>query len=296
MYNYDFEGKLEFNDDASFNFLDNHHLEDEQEINCFKNNQLIFEDENDNDDDLYYINPKEKKTQNISDSSKTRCTSNTIVKQKKNEEYFKIEKVKKKVKLGRNSKNEIYLQKNQHTKDEINNIITKIKRNVMSNIIYFINILLKNSENPRIKERRLNKIDQSIIIVCKKEQNLELLEKTLKDLLSSEISIKYRHFDKNYNKELIDIILEEDDEDIKEVLNKTLEDMVNIYVQDIVEDNIYKDFRRIKDDKSDILELYENDGTEYFNKYEAVAKNLKRIISARPSRNRNNNKTKNNAK
>ena len=161
----------------------------------------------------------------------------------------------------------------------------------MSSIIYFINILLKNSDNLRIKERRLNKIDQSIIIVCKKEQNLELLETKLKDLLSSEISIKYRHFDKNYNKELIDIILEEDDEDIKEVLNKTLEDMVNIYVQDIVEDNIYKDFRRIKDDKSDILELYENDGTEYFNKYETVAKNLKRIISARPSRNRSNNKT-----
>ena len=296
MYNYDFEGKLEFNDTTSFNFLDNHHLEDEQEINCFNNNQLIFEDEEDcNDDERYYIT-KDKKTQNISDS-KTRCTYGVIEKQKKNKEvYFKFEKGKKKVKLGRNSKNEINPQKNQHTKDEINNIITKIKRNVMSNIIYFINFLLKISDNPRIKERRLNKIDQSLIIVCKKEQNLELLETKLKDLLSSEISIKYRHFDKNYNKELIDIILEEDDENIKDVLNKTLEDMVNIYVQDVVEDNIYKDFGRLKDDKSDILELYESDGTEYFNKYEAVAKNLKSIISARPSRNRSSNKTKTKAK
>jgi hypothetical protein len=201
---------------------------------------------------------------------------------KKKEIIFKI--VKCKNKAGRNKKDKKYNKENQHNKFEINNVMTKLKRNVSNNSRDLANILLKESENPRLKNIRLCKIDKSIIEVCKKEKNLALLKTELKDLLSSKPSIKYKHYDENYNKKQIDKILKENDPKLNELLNKTVEDMVNIYVQKNVENNMYKYFRRIEDDKIKLLELYEDDGNEYYHIYEYVAKNLKTIISKRNSR------------
>jgi hypothetical protein len=192
--------------------------------------------------------------------------------------------VKCKKKAGRNKKDKKYNKENQHNKFETNNVMTKVKRNVSNNTRDLANKLLKESENPRLKNIRLCKIDKSIIEVCKKEKNLALLKTELKDLLSSKPSIKYKHYDENYNKKQIDKILKENDPKLNELLNKTVEDMVNIYVQKNVENNMYKYFRRIEDDKIDLLELYEDDGNEYYHIYEYVAKNLKTIISKRNSR------------
>ena len=201
---------------------------------------------------------------------------------KKKEKIYKIVKCKKKA--GRNKKDKKYNKENQHNKFETNNVMTKVKRNVSNNTRDLANKLLKESENPRLKNIRLCKIDKSIIEVCKKEKNLALLKTELKDLLSSKPSIKYKHYDENYNKKQIDKILKENDPKLNELLNKTVEDMVNIYVQKNVENNMYKYFRRIEDDKIDLLELYEDDGNEYYHIYEYVAKNLKTIISKRNSR------------
>jgi hypothetical protein len=201
---------------------------------------------------------------------------------KKKEKIYKIVKCKKKA--GRNKKDKKYNKENQHNKFETNNVMTKVKRNVSNNTRDLANKLLKESENPRLKNIRLCKIDKSIIEVCKKEKNLALLKTELKDLLSSKPSIKYKHYDENYNKKQIDKILKENDPKLNELLNKTVEDMVNIYVQKNVENNMYKYFRRIEDDKIDLLELYEDDGMEYYHKYEYIAKNLKTIILKRNSR------------
>jgi hypothetical protein len=201
---------------------------------------------------------------------------------KKKEIIFEIMKCKKKV--GRNRKDKKYNKDNQHDKFETSNVMTRVKRNVSNNSRDLLNTLLEESENQKLKDIRLCKIDKSIIEVCKKEKNLDLLKTKLKDLFSSKLSIKYKHFDENYNKKQIDKILKENDPKLNEVLNKTVEDMVNIYVQKNVENNMYKYFRRIEDDKIDLLELYEDDGNEYYHIYEYVAKNLKTIISKRNSR------------
>ena len=162
--------------------------------------------------------------------------------------------------------------------------MTRVKRNVGNNSLDLLNTSLEKSENPRLQNIRLCKIDKSVIEVCKKEKNLDLLKTPLKDLFSSKLSIKYKHYDENYNKKQIDKILKENDPKLNEILNKTVEDMVNIYAQKNVEDDIYRDFRRIEDDKNDLLELYEDDGIEYYHKYEYIAKNLKAIILKRNSR------------
>ena len=201
---------------------------------------------------------------------------------KKKEIIFKIMKCKKNV--GRNRKDKKYNKENQHDKFETTNVMTRVKRNVGNNSLDLLNTSLEKSENPRLQNIRLCKIDKSVIEVCKKEKNLDLLKTPLKDLFSSKLSIKYKHYDENYNKKQIDKILKENDPKLNEILNKTVEDMVNIYAQKNVEDDIYRDFRRIEDDKNDLLELYEDDGIEYYHKYEYIAKNLKAIILKRNSR------------
>ena len=189
-----------------------------------------------------------------------------------------------KKKVGRNRKDKKYNKENQHDKFETNNVMTRVKRNVGNNSLDLLNTSLEKSENPRLQNIRLCKIDKSVIEVCKKEKNLDLLKTPLKDLFSSKLSIKYKHYDENYNKKQIDKILKENDPKLNEILNKTVEDMVNIYVQKNVENDIYRDFRRIEDDKNDLLELYEDDGIEYYHKYEYIARNLKAIILKRNSR------------
>ena len=254
-----------------------------KENNSLNNNEIPGNTQptsKNNNEKIIIIKKEEKKEQKVNEEEEKE--EERKKKGKKKEIIFKIMKCKKKV--GRNRKDKKYNKENQHDKFEINNVITRVKRNVTNNSRDLLNTLLEESENPRLKDIRLCKIDKSIIEVCKKEKNVDLLKTKLKDLFSSKLSIKYKHFDENYNKKQIDKILKENDPKLNEVLNKTVEDMVNIYVQKNVENNMYKDFRRIEDDKIDLLELYEDDGMEYYHKYEYIAKNLKTIILKRNSR------------
>ena len=201
----------------------------------------------------------------------------TKKKEKKKRKIFKIGK------QGRNKKNKKYTKEKQHNKFEINNIIMKIKRKVLNNSVEYINKKLKKNE--KMKGIKLKKIEKSIIAVCEKQQNLNLLETKLKDLLSNELSSKYTTIKdkKNFNKEQIDKILKKDDPELNEILNKTLNDMINLYVQEKVENDLYEGFSRIEDDKKEIISMYENDGEDYFNKYKEIAQKLKQIFIERKS-------------
>jgi hypothetical protein len=227
---------------------------------------------------------KEKQKKNpVNSSSNTFFTSRnnmnnaTKKKEEKKRKIFKIGK------QGRNRKNKTLTKKNQHNKFEINNIITKIKRKVLSNSVEYINNKLKKNE--KMKEIKLKKIEKSVIAVCEKQQNLALLETKLKDLLSNDISPKYTTIKdkKNFNKEQIDKILKKDDPELNEILNKTLNDMINLYVQEKVKNDLYEDFSRIEDDKKEIINMYESDGEAYFNKYKKIAQELKQIFLERKS-------------
>ena len=87
--------------------------------------------------------------------------------------------------VGRNRKDKKYNKENQHDKFETTNVMTRVKRNVGNNSLDLLNTSLEKSENPRLQNIRLCKIDKSVIEVCKKEKNLDLLKTPLKDLFSS---------------------------------------------------------------------------------------------------------------
>jgi hypothetical protein len=256
-------------------------------------NEIKLENGNKNEiDNLETINKNKEKQKNnpvnfLPNTSFTSRINMNNAKKKKDEKkgtFFKIGK------QGRNRKNKTITKKNQHNKFEKNNIIIKIKRRAFNFSLRLINKMLKKSENEDIKKIKLKKIKNSIIAVCEKHQNLDLLETKLKDLLSNDISPKYTKKENkaNFNKIQIDIILEKGEPELKEVLNKTFYDMINLYVQEKDENTLYKDIGNIEDDKKKIISLYESDGEVYFDRYKEIAKELKQIILEKKARKKNN--------
>ena len=118
------------------------------------------------------------------------------------EKIFSIKKETKKARKGKifDIKKEIRIK---HTKNKNDNIISKIKRALYNHFLIFINNRLKHSKNTKLNILKLVKNGNSAIMFCKKEENLSLLKSTLKEILSNNISTKYRNKDSSHNKKTI---------------------------------------------------------------------------------------------
>ena len=106
-------------------------------------------------------------------------------------------------KRGRKSQNYPRIERNKMAAD---NIIKKIKTKLFDFLLKFINLLLKKMN----LMNKLLKLDSTYIDKLSRENELKLLETTLKDVLSLNISPKYkskREFKEIYNKEVIDAII-----------------------------------------------------------------------------------------
>jgi hypothetical protein len=131
------------------------------------------------------------------------CNSNNSTKETKKNEIFKFEKVKreknnniKKTKRGRKRKNDI--SERNHNKNSEDNIIRKIKVNMFK---YAIKIINKNSEKNKIKY-----LDYKERSNLKRDDNIDMFNKTLKEIfLDIGPSQKYKK-DRNHNRNLIDKI------------------------------------------------------------------------------------------
>ena len=235
------------------------------------------------------INHKEnKKNSEITKNEKT--VHNNKFKKKK--VIFRFKKVKKL--LGRKSKNYIYNKGIIHTKYNRDNIITKIKRNLYNNFLEFINEKIKLSDNKEIKKIKLKKINGEVIKISSREGNLNLLKKTLKEILSERLSSKYKKYisiNCNYNKEKINYIFNSNEEELKNILNKNLREILFIYCNNNVENEDFEDFEKFKRLKDDIEKFKnKNEKEEYINLYENAAYNFEKIIKGihpRKSRKRN---------
>lgn len=154
-----------------------------------------------------------------------------------------------KKKLGRKKKDDP--QKGKHTKHSNDNMIKKIKSHLLDYLILFFNNILnslfddnkiksyikiiKNNQSikdPK-KEDLIKNLDYNTIMnKTEKEINLKFLKMPLKDFLSQDISNKYKTFNKNTNKRVIEEILlnEKDNEIIKFIFKKlTLGDWIDIF-------------------------------------------------------------------
>ena len=189
------------------------------------------------------------------DITKTKMTTNLLNKKTKrsngdcdmsNEKTNSFEKndEKKKTKQGRKKKEE--KEKGNHTKYSDDNIMRKIKSKFLT--------LSHNLLNESLNDKNLEflKLESSVNENLKKQYNLDLLDKKMKDLYyESEISSKYRKQSKVYadkNKKLIDKIFHDNEklQTIK-ILNLTYRDLFNVFRKKLLTHINYDLRMKIKD-------------------------------------------------
>jgi hypothetical protein len=144
-----------------------------------------------------------------------------------------------KYRKGRKKNDDI--SQRSHNKNSSDNIIKKIKSKCFENILQFINNIL-NQINNNIDEKKkiLKDIDYKYINKLKKEFDLNLLNTSIKDLLSFEVSGKF-HCDVEFNKKLIKELMETkyDNKFLMFVLNMTFREWLDLFTlkKDIKEFN-----------------------------------------------------------
>ena len=149
----------------------------------------------------------------------------------------------------------------KHNKSAADNIIKKIKKNLLKMLVQNINsILEKLNQNYKLKplyyKENVNNIN--------KQNELKYLYMPIGQLLSGPISSKYTNFESNFNEEKIKNILnkESDNEIIKYIFNLTFKEYIDIFTM--------KKEPRIKDVKFDGLDsffeniLKKNDGDQRY--------------------------------
>ena len=180
-------------------------------------------------------------------------------------ETNEIKKLSNKI-LGRKRKKNILLNNQGHNKNSEDNMMRKIKTNLMEYILNLLNDSLKN------KEYKFYRIDKNLMECLKKDFNLRLLNRTIEDIFYNEItSKKYRTpVDAHINREVIDkIILEGREEDTIKILKMTFKDIITeirtnqlkhiefFKIIEIKENKIRED-NNIKDYIDSLKELFSN--------------------------------------
>ena len=213
----------------------------------------------------------------IATAAATKMHAKHEIRAKKTCPIFEVKKEKKTL-LGRRKRNRIYLNEAGHNKFEKKDVLTKIKKRAYNSFLEFINKNIKISKDEEIKKRKikLRKVDNSVIEVSSKIDNLELINMKMEDILSAALSNNHKKIDKNYNKNAIDFILKRKDEKLITTLNKSFEHVIRIYAGDLRDKNfdgfktIEDEVKKIKDNPKDDLEM------EYIKTYTKFAKNFKR--------------------
>lgn len=201
--------------------------------NKFKKNQYIEKAEE-------KLCNKKRKRETFFEKYLKKNNNLIIFKEKKND------KIKKK--RGRKCKEDS--GKEVHTKMSSDNIIKKIKCKIMDYLVIFMNNILDR----KISDLKLYKIDYKYKDQINKKIDLDLLEKSLKDLLSMNITSKVKRHDKNFNEVLIEQILEQIKKEksmeyintIIFVLNMKFRDWISLFT---FKKNIY-DLIKENDDKN----------------------------------------------
>ena len=171
-----------------------------------------------------------------------------IVKTKKviDERIFNIIKVNRN--MGPKPKGYVNVSgKGMHTRNDEDNIIKKKRRALINHSVEFFNKTLEKSDNPLLKSLRIRKVEKSVILVHKKEDNLKFLEMDLEGLFSNRISAKYKKVKSGCNINAIEKILKVGDKGINDILKISIETIINVYNHKI-KNKLFEDFPIIDDD------------------------------------------------
>ena len=145
-----------------------------------------------------------------------------------------------------------------HNKSSSDNIIKKIKSKLFENMLQFINNILNPSDiGINEKKKILKDIDYNYINRLKKEYDLDLLNKSIKDLLSFKVSSKFNCGD-NFNKDLIEelMITKSNNKFLMFALNMTFREWLDLFTlkkePKEFKEELNKNMTKVKDTIEDV--------------------------------------------
>ena len=195
---------------------------------------------------------------------------------------------KKNAKRARNTKKE----KKPHTKFSYDNLKRECKHLVIENVMDFINekinIVYDGNIGEGLFKKQLMKLNQEQKKNSGVEFNQIFLTKTLKEILSQNITKRIKFYKEDHNKVLINRLIEEKKDEFESLFNLTFIDCVEHFIgnKKVEELDGLTLFSELKDS---ILEKYENDGESYYNNLELFMKDFKNIINnAKPRKRKDN--------
>ena len=173
------------------------------------------------------------------DDDKTRATS-------KKHNSNKLELIKKEEKIFNIIKYKV------HNKFGQDNMIRKIKRAFIRSLLNYINKKYEEYQrrNNHKKFKLLKQISPKTVTEIKKENNLKWLNMTIKDVLSKEISTKYKKNNSfvNYNEKQINKLYKDGKvKEVIDILEKTVRDLYNIFINKEDNNETLEGFETLED-------------------------------------------------
>ena len=245
----------------------NEDLNVENESNNLKNKENKENELNNNDNNNTLLGKKRKK-EKMYEVIKSGST---------NDDSFN-----KKTMRGRKKKVEII--KGNHTKFSGDNIMRKIKCHFLSNVNKILNKSIINQKNTFCK------LDNFVNENLKKDYNLKLMKLTFKEIyLTSQISSKYKKFEKDKNKKVIEKIYSENneieaikllDKTYLEVFNTLITNDLDNFCKEILEKEEKNGLPKIDSDNylKEIKNLCENYEKWFLNKKGRKEKKINKVI------------------
>ena len=178
--------------------------------------------------------------------------------------------------MGRRRKNnqsELYSTEPNHTKFREDNIVHKIKIYFTNSTMIYINNKYFEYVGKKSKKRFLGAIKPNFTKVWTKKGNKEYLAKKIRDIFEEKLSNKCKRYSRNHNqKQIQNLIKNNDAKEIIDILNTTVKDMYEKYIgknDTIPGYNLENDLKKIE----------QRNGKEYAEKYKNTALNLIEILN-----------------
>ena len=201
-----------------------------------------------------------------------------------------------KIKRKNISNQNINIITKHHSKFGYDNLKRKCKHLVIENLMKFINnkiyLSYKGNIGCGLLKKELVKLNQK----QKKDSNAIfnklMLKKSIRDILSQNITTKIKYYNLDHNKKVIDEILNEKKEDFESLFNISFIDCLEHFaeVKEIKELNGLTLFSELK---SEIIKKHEKDGELYYENIRLFLKDYKnKINNEKPRKSKKNKEQK----
>lgn len=178
----------------------------------------------------------------------------------------------------------------KHTKFSNDNLKRECKHLVIESVMKFINDKIDevydNNIGCGVSIKRLFKLNQSQKTNADVEFNKQFIQKTLKEILSDNITGQIKYYERDHNKRVINEIIEEKKEVFEKIFNLTFIQSLKhfIEVEQIEELNGLTLFKELKEK---IIDKYKKDGEAYYENIKIFLIKFEELINkAKPRKKR----------